>query len=60
MFQMFQNNNYIKGWAMVERTTGSQLQDEAMAVVLTLSKAVTQDWQNIEVHIHNKKLLKAY
>ncbi|XP_027152430.1 uncharacterized protein LOC113752516 [Coffea eugenioides] len=48
----------IVEWALKERTLGTKILDDAVAVKLVLSKAMEQHWDRIKILFHNKELLR--
>ena len=48
----------IAEWKLKERSLGSKVLDDALALKLVLSKAVQQQWSRIRLNLANKELLK--
>ena len=51
------NQYLVRGWALQERSTGHKLIDDLAVIKLLMSKAAVQNWDKIEVQIHNKQTL---
>lgn len=52
------NQQILAAWALIERSSSSNLQDEAEAVRPAMMKASERNWKKIKLGLSNKRLVR--